>query len=81
MPDLPNYKEGEVIVLFKDKITEEQARQLVEKFRLSAGEWNKILRKFIVKVPVGEEIKWRAELNKHPLIVEVAALNKINIIK
>ena len=81
MPDLPNYKEGEVIVLFKDKITEEQARQLVKKFRLSAGEWNKRLSKLLVKVPVGEEIKWRAEFNKYPLIVEIAALNKINIIK
>ena len=74
-PDTTNYNKGSIIVLFKDKIREELARNLVKKFRLSAGEWNEIIQKLIVQVPVGEEIKWRTEFNKYPLIVEVAALH------
>lgn len=78
----PAYKEGDVIVIFKENVTEEQAKQLIESFGLTIeGTWKERIKMFLVKTPVGEEIKWTARFNEKNDIVEIANLNYTKIIQ
>ncbi|OGF61509.1 hypothetical protein A2662_01920 [Candidatus Giovannonibacteria bacterium RIFCSPHIGHO2_01_FULL_45_33] len=70
------YTEGQIVVLFKDKVTEAQAMQLVTSLGLSTADkrnWRGLL---VIKVPKGEELQWVGEFKKQA-IVKIAELSHI----
>ena len=73
-----SYKEGCVIVLFKEGVTENQAENLIKSLGLDLenkrSKWHRMV---VVKVPVGEEVEWVAEFKNHS-IVKIAELNIIH---
>lgn len=72
------YEEGAIIVLFRQGVTAEQAKQLVQSFGLTFAEqrdWGDTINMSLVSVPVGEERKWIIEFNKKRDIVQLASLN------
>lgn len=74
------YKKGEVIVLFKENVTEDEAKRLIDSFGHKICEnilWEKTasLHMLVIEVPIGEEILWVIEYEKRNDLVANAELD------
>ena len=70
------YLEGMIVVVFKDHIGEDQAKELTSSFGLKARKWTELFRILTVEVPVGTERHWMEKFNAHES-VKIASLNTI----
>jgi len=76
-----NFVKGEVLVLFKEGVSLEEAGQVVKSFGLTiedAGSFN-FIRSLLVKVPEGEEQMWICKVSSNPQVKSAEPNNIIQI--
>lgn len=60
------YVEGQIIVVFHDTETKENAEKFVESLGLKSINWSQFSKRLIVGVPIGEELDWKYKIRQYP---------------
>ncbi len=74
------YVSGEIIVLFKEDMTEEEATRIIEARGWKKLDWIKLFNFMHVAVPAGEERDCIAEIQKEPLVRSANLNQKVELI-
>lgn len=59
------YKEGNLIVGFKEEVSKKDAKKILASHNLTISHEFKLINSFIIDVPLGKEKDWAGTLVKH----------------